>query len=348
MATRKNKIEIGHGRSKCIYIEPVATDTAVVLAFFNPAGFHRILRNMMYIIQCLKENNIPYFLIECVFNGAAQQIPEATMVVNSNSYMFYKEQLINKLEPVIPEQYTKLVCMDGDILFDSPDWVDQISNKLNRVDIIQPYNQACWLTPDNTRIRYQKPSYAVGIMQKKIGPIRTLNMFHPGFVWAFKRETFRRLGGFFSNAIIGNGDILFVFNFFKDEVPEEWVNAVLRTRFLLDKWSEYHENFKKVKPTIGFLPNKALHLFHGLPQNRQYNTRYQSVSHMLTGKWDDQVFINSDGIFEFKNPKLSEGVLDYFKRRDEDIPLEKAERIVANSRNRQNRRRTRRMYFRKI
>jgi len=304
-------------------------DTAVILAFYNPAGFQRILRNMLYIIKCLKDNNIPYFLIECVFNGAAQQIPDATMVVHSNSYMFYKEQLINKLETVIPEQFTKLVCIDGDILFDTPDWLDQVSQKLDTTDIIQPFSQACWLTPDNTKIRSKKPSYAVGLVQKRLGPRRAIHMFHPGFAWAFKREVFRKIGGFFDHAIIGNGDMLFVFNFFKDEVPSFWVDEVLRTRFILDTWPSYHAKFKEVNPTIGFLNNKALHLFHGVRQNRQYTTRYKSVSHLLKGTWDEEVIVNKDGLFEFKNQEVSKGVLEYFKRRNEDIPLEEAEHLSA-------------------
>lgn len=327
--TRKHKIEIGEGRSKSIYVKPTVTDTAIMLAFYNPAGFQRILRNMLYIINVLKEKDIPYFIVECVFNGAPPQIPDATLILHSNSYMFYKEQLINKLEKVIPEQYTKLVCIDGDIMFDTPDWVDQISFKLNTDDIVQPFSQACWLTPNNTKIRSKKPSYGLGLVRNKLGPRRSIHLFHPGFAWAFRREIFRKIGGFFSHAIVGNGDMLFVFNFFKDEVPDYWVDDVLRTRFILDTWPAYNANFKEVNPKIGYLENKALHLFHGVRQNRQYTTRYKSVSHLLTGTWDEEVFTNKDGLFEFKNPEVSKGVLEYFKRRNEDIPLEEAERISS-------------------
>jgi hypothetical protein len=250
------------------------------------------------------------------------------MVVHSNSYMFYKEQLINKLETVVPEQFTKLAVIDGDILFDSPDWVDQTSRALDEHDIIQPFNQACWLTPDNTKIRSKKPSYAFGLVNDRLKTPRSIHMFHPGFAWAFKRDVFTKIGGFFSHAIIGNGDMLFVFNFFKDEVPDFWVNEVLRTRFILDTWPQYHAKFKEINPKVGFLPNKALHLFHGVRQNRQYTTRYKSVSHMLNGTWDEQISTNPDGLLEFKNPEISKLVLEYFRRRNEDIPLDEAERIA--------------------
>ena len=320
-------IEIGEGRSKPIYIEPTVTDTAVMLAFYNPVPFKRILRNILYIIKVLKDKNIPYFVIECVFKDAKPEIPDATMVVRSNSYMFYKEQLLNKLEKSIPEQYTKLICLDGDILFDAPDWVNQISKSLDENDIIQPFNEACWLTPNNTKVRSKKPSYAYGIVHNKLRAPRSIHMYHPGFAWAFKRDIFRKMGGFFDRAVIGNGDMLFVFNFIRDHVPEFWIRDVLRSRFILDTWPAYHAKIKELNPKIGYVTMSALHLFHGVRQNRQYTTRYKSVSHMLTGTWDDQITVNADGLFEFKNPELSNGVLEYFKRRNEDIPLAEAKTI---------------------
>jgi hypothetical protein len=48
---------------------------------------------------------------------------------------------------------------------------------------------------------------------------------------------------------------------------------------------------------------------------------------MLNGTWDEQISTNPDGLLEFKNPEISKLVLEYFRRRNEDIPLDEAERI---------------------
>ena len=328
MHTRKRAAS-GEGRSKSIYIEPTVTDTAVLLVFYNPAKFKRLLANILYVIQTLREKNIPCFVAECVFKGAKPQIPGANLVLHSNSYMFYKEQLVNKLEEVVPEQYTKLVCMDGDLVFDSPDWLDQTSNLLDKYDIIQPFSEACWLTPDNTRVRSKKPSYAYGLVHKKFTYPKAIHMFHPGFAWAFKRSTFRAINGFYKDAVIGNGDMLFCFNFFKDEVPDHWIKQVLKVPFIIHKWPEYHAQFKAVNPTVGYLPIRVFHMFHGVRHHRQYTTRYKSVSHFLHGGWDDNIFVNKEGLYEFKDQRASNGVLQYFKRRNEDIPLEEAQKILT-------------------
>jgi hypothetical protein len=326
--------EYGEGFSKSIYIEPHCKDTAVLLAFYNPAGFERILNNILYIIKILKEKNIPVFVAECVFNNAAPQIPDADLVVNSNSYMFYKEQLLNKLEPLVPQQYTKLVMLDGDIMFDSPNWIDRVSGSLDTNDIIQPYDKACWLMPGNKTIRSWKYCYAHALIKKMKIDHTNLHAYHPGFAWAFRRKTFQDLGGFYPNAIIGYGDMLFTYNFFRDSIPEFWIKETLKTQVTIEGWPAYHENFKRVAPKVGLVEARALHLFHGLTTNRQYRTRYTKFAHLLNKRWDDHIKYNKDGLTEFRDPALRPVLLSYFKDRNEDIPLDVAVRESRQSRKR--------------
>ena len=331
--TRKQFSGLGEGRSKSIYVKPTLHDTAVLIAFFNPAKFKRILKNALYIISILKEAQIPYFVIECTFNNSKPQIPGATLVVNSDSYMFYKEQLLNKLEPSVPEKYTKLVFLDADILLDTPDWIDQSSEALDNFDIIQPFNQASWLTPDNTRIRSKKMSYAFAIVTKKTINIDTIHDYHPGFAWGMKRDVFRKIGGFFTHSIIGGGDVSFILNVFPIEVTDDIFYTAITPHFgkiIIDAWHEYNSKFKQVNPKLGFLANKALHLFHGLQQNRQYASRYQDISKAMTGAWDDEITVNSDGLFEFKRPEVNKVVLNYFKGRNEDVSLATANKILKD------------------
>jgi hypothetical protein len=339
--TRRIRKEIGEGRSKAIYIEPTVQDTAVMICFFNPARFKRILDNALYIISVFKEYNIPYYCIECVFNDHTPQIPDATLVVHSTSFMFYKELLLNLLEPHVPEKYTKLACIDADVLFDSPDWLDQISTSLTKHDIIQPFSECCWLTPDNTRVASNKLSYAFALAKKRPLTLSTFYHYHPGFAWAFKRDIFRKLGGFYSKSIIGGGDIALVLSMFPTHVSDEqFIKANMHGRFgefVLDSWKEYYTNFKRVDPSIGFLPIKLFHLFHGVAKDRNYTERYRAISRALTGSWDQEITVNKDGLYEFVNPEVGNVLEKYFKDRNEDIPLHEAEEITRRRRHRRNR-----------
>jgi hypothetical protein len=338
---RRTLYDIGEGRSKCIYIEPDVQDTAVLLAFYNPVPFKRILKNIRYIMKCMEAVGIPYYVAECVFPGRKPQLPEADLHVRSASFMFYKEQLLNLLEPHVPTQYTKLVFLDGDILFDAPDWINQISVKLNTVDVLQPFQEACWLTPDNTRIRSKKLSYGHALVHGLAGKPGELHSYHPGFAWAMRREIFQALGGFFPRSIVGNGDMMFTLNFFVDTIPESFRTDHKICDFILKEWPNYHANFKGVAPSVGYLNLKALHLFHGLTEKRQYRTRYGDVAEFLKGEWEEITTVNADGLAEFRDPRASAAVLEYFKRRDEDIPLKEAmAAVVAANRGRAQTRRS--------
>jgi len=336
--TRRIRKEIGEGRSKPIYIEPTVNDTAVLMCFFNPARFKRILDNMLYIISVFKKYEIPYYCVECVFKDFAPQIPDATLVVHSNSYMFYKELLLNKLEPLVPEKYTKLVCIDADVLFDSPDWLDQISKGLDKYDILQPFSQACWLTPDNTRVASTKLSYGYALTRKYPINMGTFYHYHPGFAWAFKRDTFRKLGGLYDRSIIGGGDIAFVLTMFPTYVSNaDFIKANLHGRFgefIIDSWREYYTNFKKVNPKLGCIPIKLFHLFHGITRDRKYTERYSAISKVLNGAWEQEIVLNKDGLFEFTNPVINDVLYKYFKDRNEDISLREAEHYTRKRRQR--------------
>jgi len=266
----------------------------------------------------MKDKNIPYFVAECTFYDRAPQIPDADLHVQSNSIMFYKEQLLNKLEKVVPEKYTKLVLLDGDIIFSAPDWLDQISSKLNTADIIQPYTKACWLYPDNTRIRAKKFSYAYAIANRL--PSEPVNAYHPGFVWAMKRQIFRAIGGFYDKAFVGNGDILFVFSLL-NTMPQSYIERHSPSKYILDTWQGYNTAVQAIKPTIGYLDMDVYHLFHGLRKHRQYVTRYEKINTLLSHNWDQDITTNEDGMYEFRNKDLSQIILDYFKGREEDVPL---------------------------
>jgi len=308
---------VGQGRSKSIYIPPTKHDTAVLLAFFNPVPFKRPLKNLLYTIHCLKEAKIPYYVAECVFFDRKPEVPGADLTVRSDSLMFYKEQLLNLLEPLVPEKYTKLVFLDCDILFSAPDWVDQISSKLDEADIIQPFSNAAWLYPDNTRVRVKKQSYGYAIAHNLTH--KPPHAFHPGFAWALKRDIFRKIGGFYDKAVVGNGDIMFVFSIINN------LDASYVERYapcILDTWKAYNENVQRIKPSVGYIVMDAFHLFHGMRKDRQYVSRHHNINQRLAGAWDNNIYLNKDGLYEFKHPaEFNKINMAYFKGRNEDVPL---------------------------
>jgi hypothetical protein len=194
------------------------------------------------------------------------------------------------------------------------------------------------LTEDNSRIFSCKSSYGYAFKNKIILTRSNLYNFHPGFAWAFRRDIFRKLGGFYSKAILGGGDTFFVFNFYGKTIPDFWMNQYNKggTTLVTKEWGEYNERFREVNPSLGYTNLTIMHLFHGLMKNRKYTSRYNilnSIGHM---EWDELFEVNEDGLTEFKSPELQKILLKYFKERNEDIPMDDALKAMGRKWTRRN------------
>jgi hypothetical protein len=312
---------IGEGKSKSIYVPPTTDDVAVLICFFNPINFKRPLKNLLYVRHILREQGIPCYVIECVFTGRKSQIPEADVIVHSATPMFYKEQLFNRLEKHVPEHFTKLVFIDNDIVFEAPDWVDQVSFALENHDVIMPYETACWLTPDNISIAARKKNLAWAL--KNHVPFRSLYTYHPGFAWAMRRDFFRSIGGFFDKKFLGAGDVAFGATFIPG-ITEKALSTFTGQSAVVDSYLGYYKIVQARKPRLGYLGFDAYHLFHGLRTKRGYMTRYAKIPHILKRGFEAFTIINEDGLYEFTDPELIEHAIQYFAARDEDIAITKA------------------------
>jgi len=71
-----------------------------------------------------------------LYPNQSQSIPEANVVVRSNSIYFSKENLWNILEKHIPDKYEKIVYVDADILCTDPNWLNRTAEKLDKYKIV--------------------------------------------------------------------------------------------------------------------------------------------------------------------------------------------------------------------
>ena len=107
------------------YKEPKKDDMAVCLVYFNGNKSKRILMNYLYVVEKLRVANIPYFTMEMYRD--TPEIKDA-FHVKTNFILFQKERLCHLLEKRIPEKYSKLAFIDGDIVFENENWYNDLSN----------------------------------------------------------------------------------------------------------------------------------------------------------------------------------------------------------------------------
>lgn len=295
------------------YSTPTCTDTAVCMCFFSPAGFQKPKQNLLYVEKLLRDANIPTFTIECVIGDQKPVIENPTVQVKSNTYLFYKEQLYNLLVPKIPEQYTKLIFIDADILFSNSQWVDRVSNALDTYDIVQPFQTAKWFDYDNKTVIQTRKGTLFGLEVDKIPPADIANdKYHPGFTVAMRRSYFDKIHGFFDKCIFGGGDTMFCNTFVKKPNFKTFVNFIT---YEYIKWFQHATN---VSCKFSYMPFTVYHLYHGKLVDRQYISRYERLQEFKDVPFDSLFFVNQQGLYETTNEKLNQIMKDFFHSRNED------------------------------
>jgi len=305
-----------------VYSKPVKSDMAVLLVYFNACSYKNLERNLRLTLKSLQDAEIPVFLVEHLFKDQEPIFPEnGTTIFNtrSDSYMFYKENLLNWLMPKVPPQYTKFYMMDCDLIFEKATWYDDVSNLLDTHDVVQPFQEAIWLRSDLKTVSAKRVAIVYG---NCLGHTLNLSDYHPGFVWAFRRDFIEPLGIFDFN-ILGSGDTILA----SAAIQKNYLESYWRKCNIEDNCNStynYINHFDKVRTT--YYPNQTVyHLWHGSNKNRKYHIRYELLqaycleNNITTYK----VFFEliTYGLYEYNimiREVLNNTLLDYFQSRDED------------------------------
>ncbi len=304
-----------------VYEKPTKSDMAVLLVYFNACSYKNLERNLRLTYQSLIDAEIPVFLVEHLFKDQEPIFPENGNTIfntRSDSYMFYKENLLNWLMPKVPAQFTKFYMMDCDLIFSSPTWYDDVSALLDTYDVVQPFEEAIWLKSDLKTVLDKRIGFAYGWhLHHKLN----LTKYHPGFAWAFRRDFIEPIGIFDLN-ILGSGDTILA----SAAIQQNYIQKVWHTR-TLEKYrilsEEYIDKFNSVKTT--YYSNIVYHLWHGSLSNRHYYNRYErfeSVYMKYFTTIDENIFHhNSYGLYEYKEDlrePFNQIILEYFESRNED------------------------------
>lgn len=261
----------------------------------------------MIVLHDLQKAHIPHFVIELLYPNQTSVVPEAT-TVRAESVLFHKENLWNLVERQVPDRYTKLLFLDGDIRFTQPNWYDATSNVLATHTVIQPMAMAAWGN------RYR--SSVAGAITNGEQHLR-LALHHPGFAVGIDRHLFRNLNGFYDKAVIGSGDTIF-WNHILGAVglpqfpPEQLAKHFSAYHGLEERQNQVRRFASEI--SIGCLTdNTAVHLPHGNLRNRRYSSRANGLEITRTQLW-----YNNDGVLETHNAKLNKYMKAYFESRKED------------------------------
>lgn len=257
---------------QAIPYHPVCDRTAAVTCYFNPHAGRARRRCYETFARQFPRIGLELFTAEGSVDDR-WEVSDGSNVwrfdLDPNAHLFCKENLLNLIIARLPDRFDRVAWIDGDVVLLSHDYADQLSTALDQHTVVQGFSELRYLNPDgtsetgwrrslasvnvkdNTRLAYEKSSY-------------------PGLVWAASRELLTAVGGLYDRVVTGGGD-------------NAWVAAVYGARDVayMENWSprmkadvlRYGERVAPLVPSVGCVPVRGLHLFHGHLKNRQYTER---------------------------------------------------------------------------
>jgi hypothetical protein len=291
---------------------------AVLLVLFNPCTSVRIVTNWLYVWNKLVAAGIPVFGVELVYPWQKPALADAckTITVRSDSIMFHKEKLIERLLREVPPTYTKICPIDCDVVFARPDWYDAVSIALDTYSVVQPYSECYWLGPDlklsagtlpsaSSCLEATRTAHAAGHTERLSGC--------PGYAMAMRREIRP-----FTWGVVGSGDAIFfrgiagLVGCFGSGQLKQMFDAVW------DTWSA------SAKVPVSGVAGGIWHMWHGPMKARQYQDRYVKFMSVIPPDETDirnLLVENADGVWEWREDMkraLNTVMLRYFAGRDDD------------------------------
>ena len=277
----------------------------------------RLTKNVILITVELAMNDDPFVVTD------SNDIDHIQLRAGPEAELWVKESLINigvdYIKDVYPD-YKYLCWTDGDITFLDDDWANKTIEALQTYKVIQPWSTSNDLGP-NKEILKSNSSFCYMRRKELEGShddISRQAIWHPGYSWAMRRETFEAIGGLIDYSPVGTGDLHMAWAF---------IGNMYRGILALD--NDYFmikcHNFKLAcdqhigKDGFGYIHGTIQHHWHGSKKNRFYENRFKMLKDAHFDV-DKDLTKNKDGLVVLSghNKKLATILHNYFLSRNED------------------------------
>lgn len=307
----------------------------IVTAINNPLLWDsRIRLARKAIASWLLEPEVKVILVECAYGPRGYQLSDLAgprvifIPVRARTLLWIKENLLNIGIHHLPHTAWYIGIFDADVQWRNDGWAKATISALDIYPVVQPWQFALDLGPDNGHTAIHKSFASLNHEGKHVIPRfdeKTWQLVnhpyqypHPGYAWAFTRAFLEHTGGLFEYGGVGAGDhhmALAMVNNAHMSIPKN-VNSGYKA--ILMSWQNRAQTFPGLK--LGHTNHTIEHSFHGRKENRSYNTRWQMfLDHNFDPIYD--VKRNTYGVLEFagNKPQLEKEWDRYLRGRNEDI-----------------------------
>jgi hypothetical protein len=298
-----------------------------ITSYFNPARFKGRLPNYRIFRANL---GIPLVTVELSFDGRfelEEGDADILVQVTGGAVLWQKERLLNLALKSVPSAEKYIAWIDGDVIFERPDWMDEAAKQLADYNVVQLLSHQVDLSPEDhhTNFEYRDtPASGQGIVsmvsetkaETLPTPGRNRRSFAWGLAWAARREILQD-HGLYDAMVVGGGTRALVSAMYGefDKITEAFQLSPARQEHYLSWARPYHE---AVGGRIGHVPGRLYHLWHGKLENRNYGGRYQGLVDFNFEPSD--IVIGANGAWEWarSKPDLEKYLMNHFVNRAED------------------------------
>ena len=301
---------------------PIEDKLNVIVVISNPCLYARRYQLFNQFINRMNEDdNIRIYVVELAYKNQKFIVTKSNnknhLQIRSETPLWHKENMINvAVKKLLPKNYKAFAWVDADIEFESNTWAMDTLKLLNGYnDVVQLFSHAVDMDKDESTLNVFSSFGYNFSKQKRFGPGKPSDFWHPGFAWAITRKAYEKMGGIYEKGILGSGDNIMAFSFINkcqhytnEKYHEDYNNSMLK----------FQEKAKQLR--LGYVPGVIRHHYHGKKKNRYYHERtHILVNHQFSPNKDithdsnDLIIPTSNFSQDFKND-----IMNYFIERKED------------------------------
>lgn len=316
-------------KNKTTYSDKYKThpEAIIISCYFNP-------KNSPYRLEAFKKfyetiRHLNHAIIECVIGDNEPQLEENENItrVKTDSLLWHKESLLNKIIEDLPSKYKYVFWVDADVLFTNMNWlVDGVNEMKNGANIIQPFEYGIHLDKGQVEPSFDYEEFEGNDLPNSINKkvmrsfcanykttqLATSNDYathgHVGFAWAARREILDEVP-LFDRAFVGGADHI-IAHAAAGQIRSQCIEKAFADNIQeITRWS--YEFYLQVDGKISYVKGFLFHIWHGDIANRQYLKRikeFTPISHTIRAKDANGLYIAHHGEDQY--------VDEYFDRRE--------------------------------
>lgn len=293
----------------------------VVTVISNTARYKSRYELYKKFEQMVKDSGANLFTVEVAFGDRPFEITQFGnpnhLQMRTFDELWHKENMINLGVQRLPAEAEYIAWIDADISFTRPDWLIETVQQLQHFQVVQMFQTAVDLGPDNEAFQIHQGFMYSYVTGKPRGP--GYAHFHPGYSWAMRKEAWDMLGGLYDVSMLGSGDHLMANAMIGIDTLPETMSQDYRDS--LTDWM--NRCTRLLHRDVGFVSGTILHYWHGSKPNRKYKSRWKILeeaqfSPFLDIKRDHQGLYSFDMDGSDRMIKFRDEVRRYFASRRED------------------------------